>query len=147
MAKSIKDILLDDKPKIAKKIAKALGEPDQNPERYAQLERLKNDLRADNFLEFPKVKMVVTPTLLAYVDFSLAHNLVMVEMDQIRNAYRKNIYNGEYDFDNFYLGIELLDGQCYGIAPIIRNGDRNIDVYEPVIEAIHCRAANWKRGD
>lgn len=146
MAKTIKSILLDESPKNTKKINKALGGENASPDALATFEELKREIANDTFVDFPKLKLVITNSYILSYNLTFAYKFDVVPLSTVKNAYRTNIYNGEYDYDCFYLAVELISGDVREFAAICRN-KKALDAYVEVISEIQKRANCWSRGD
>lgn len=131
--KSVKEMISDTKPKNVKKITTAFekGGCSQYMASFI-VEAVK-----PSAIDFPKVKCLVTDNFFCsytYLGVAFSNSITVVPLDQIVNLYRSNInQNGEYDYDWFYLAIELCDGRKLYTAPFQRNAKTFASLYEEVV--------------
>lgn len=137
--KDIKVLLGDTKPKNQEKIRKASekGECAQYVDQFlAEVAKL-------TAIDFPMAKCIVTDNYFcAYDLFTIAFSktLTIIPLSNIVNLYRSNIsVNGDYDYANFHLDVELKDGQKKHVATVIRNAKNFATVYEGVISCVRSR--------
>ncbi|MCQ2467903.1 MAG: hypothetical protein MJ166_10325 [Clostridia bacterium] len=144
MAKSIKDMIFNDSKKNQKMIMKALGGDNASPEILARFEAFKNELGSDNFVEFPKLKVVITNSFVCGYTYGIGYTFDIVELSTVKNAYRSNLVFGEYDFAEFSLAVET-DASIHYISRILKN-KKGYDTFNEVISEIQKRATSWSRG-
>lgn len=144
MAKSIKDIVLDESPKNVKKITKALEKDSQPAAPY--FDAFKAELANGTFADFPKLKLVVTTSFVCYYETTFGYTFKIIPAAEIINAYRTNVVGGEYDYDGFTLAVET-DSSLYTLARVARNGKKTLNVFDEVIAEIKKRATSWNRGE
>lgn len=144
MAKSIKDILLDESPKGLKKIEKAL-EKHANTTTRENFETLKKELANDTFVDFPKLRVVVTNSCVCSYNTAITFTIDITPISKITNAFRSNIVNGEYDYDNFHLQLETTDHINVYYADQIRT-KKVFTAYDEVVAEIKKRIPSENRG-
>lgn len=137
--KLVKEMLGDTKPKNVSKITKAFeqGACSQYMPSF-MAEAVKSSA-----IDFPKVKCLVTDNFFCsytYLGVAFSNSITVVPLDQIVNLYRSNInQNGEYDYDWFYLALELCDGRKLYAAPFQRNAKTYATLYEDVVTCVRGR--------
>lgn len=137
--KPIKDILGDTKPKNIAKIEKAFVQG--NCRQF--MEVFMEEALKPTAMDFPKVKCLVTEHYFCcYSSFGggLTNMMTVVPLDQIVNLYRSNIgNNGEYDYDNFHITIELRNGNRRHVASVPRNAKTFMTIFEEVLAYTRSR--------
>lgn len=137
--KPIKEILGDTKPKNVAKITKAFEQG--NCSQY--MASFMAEAIKPTAMDFPKVKCLVTDNYFCCYSLfggGLSNQLTVVALDQIVNIYRSNIgNNGEYDYDNFHLTIELRNGNRLHVASVPRNAKTFMTIYEEVLACTRSR--------
>ena len=134
--KSIKEMLLDDSPKAAKKLEKLLA---KDTESASYLDAVKAEAGGSGAVEFPKLRMLVTDSFVCYLGLGIGGGLMIVPISSIRNLYRTNIIRYEYDYAYFTLAVETDSGIKY-LMRYPRNG-KAMDIFNEVIAAVKERMA------
>ena len=145
MAKPINVLLLDESEKNQKKINRMLEGNKISQLTVTNFEQMKSEVARGEFTDFSKIKIMITSSYLVYYNMILGYFFEIIPLNMIVNAYRTNMCNGEYDYNNFNLAVELTDSSVGYISTYIKT-DKNYDVYEPVITELKVRAENWSRG-
>lgn len=137
--KPIKTILGDTKPKNVEKIQKACEKGDSA--HYAS--SFLAEATKDTAIDFPKTKCLVTENFFcSYSLFGVAFSniLTIIPINQITNLYRSNVgADGSYDYDNFHLDIELIDGQKRQVSTVVRNAKNYATIYADVISCVRSK--------
>ncbi len=132
--KSIKELLLDESPKNQKKLEKMLA---KDPVSASYLAAVKAEANGAGAMEFTNLHTLVTNSFLCYQDIGIGGGLTILPISTIRNLYRTNIVNGEYDYSDFFLAVETSSAIRYMMrVPRYGNG---IDKYNDVIAAVRAR--------
>lgn len=136
--KSLKDYVLSDNPKMVKKMDKIL---EKNPSTATYYEAMKSELASSGAIaELPGLGLCVTASYLVVYQMGLGANVNVFPISTITNLYRTNVSNGEYDFDNFYLGVEFDNGSRFDLARFPRS-KKSLTQYDPIIDAVKSRKA------
>lgn len=137
--KPIKEILGDTKPKNEAKIKKAFEKGDCSQ----YMTQFMAEATKTTAIDFPKVKCLVTDNFFCCYSLfggGLSNLLKVIPLDQIVNIYRSNIdINGNFDYDDFHLDIELRDGGKLQVASVPRNAKTFMTIYEDVLACTRSR--------
>mgnify|MGYP003292642826 CR=1 FL=1 len=145
MAKSIKDMILDESPKSVKKIEKSLNSKNISPITVANFEAMKSELATGSSKDYPKLKVLITDSFVLRYETSFGFAFEIVPLKDVQNAYRSNIVNGEFEYDNFHLAIETAE-KTYYFAQMLKN-KKTYTAYEEIIADIKKKAGSWNRGE
>ena len=122
----------------AEKLAKALNK--SASEQYADAFRA--ELNAASCVDFPKLRMFVSDSFLCIYNFgALKFDVQLISIAEMANIYRSNMWNGEYDFKNWYLVSENAEGQRRFLASELRRGTKNMNVFDEVIACLRSKKA------
>lgn len=136
--KSLKDYVLNDSPKMTKKIEKIL---EKNPSTATYYDAMKSELASSGAVEeLPGVGLCVTASYLVVYSMGIGANINVFPLSTITNLYRSNVSNGEYDFDAFYLAVEFENGSRFDLARFPRS-KKSLTQYDPIIDAVKARKA------
>lgn len=73
----------------------------------------------------------------------LSNLMVVIPLDQIVNFYRTNINSdNKYDYDYFYLALELADGSKRITASMPRNAKTFMGIYSGLMACLRDRIRN-----
>jgi hypothetical protein len=133
--KGVKDLILDDSPKNAKKLEKLLA---QDPGSAAYLEAARAEAGSATAREFTKFRMMVTDSFVCFSRIGIAGALMIVPIAEITNIYRTSIIRNEYDFDQITLAVETANGIKY-MANYPRAGAKTLDIFNEIIEAVRAK--------
>ena len=133
--KGVKDLILDESPKNAKKLEKLLS---KDPASAALFEAAKAEAGRATAQEFPKFRLLVTDSYLCFWRFMVGGSLEIIPISQITNIYRTNILRGEYDFGNVILAVETNEGIRY-LTVYPRTAAKSLDVFNEAIAAVKAR--------
>lgn len=137
--KPIKEILGDTKPKNVAKITKAFEKGDCSQ----YMVPFMTEAVKPTAMDFPKVKCLVTDSFFCcYALFGggFGNIMTVVPLNQIVNLYRSNLgNNGEYDYDNFHLDVDLCDGRKLHVASVPRSAKTFMTIYEEVLACTRSR--------
>lgn len=135
--KNIKDLMLDDSPKNAKKLEKLLN---NDPGSEAYFESARAEASRATAHEFSKFRIMVTDSFLCFSRIGIGGALMIVPISKITAIYRTNVIGNEYDFNNFTLAVETDAGIKY-MAVYPRAGAKTLDIFNEVIDAVRAKMA------
>ena len=135
--KGLKDFILDDSPKAAKKLEKIFA---KDPESGAYFEQLKAEVNRPSAQEFPKFRIIITDSFVCFSRLMFGGSLEIIPLSQITNIYRTNIVRGGYDYENFTLAAETANGIRY-LSVYPRTSAKSLDVFNEVIDAVRAKIA------
>lgn len=135
--KGVKDMILDDSPKNAKKLEKLLA---KDPGSAAYLEAARAEASSATAKEFTKFRMLVTDSFICCSRIGIAGALIIVPISTVTNIYRTNIIMTEYDHDQFTLAVETTSGIKY-LANYPRAGAKTLDIFNEIIDTVRSRMA------
>lgn len=142
MAKTIIDMLKDDSPKMAKKINKCLESKNCSVMTKTYFESFRQEaISSGTAVDFPKVKIIVTNSYICSYEMTFGFTVDIVPLSIVENVYRSNIINGEYDYESFYLAIEMSEGRRTYFGRTLRVGKKNLDAFVDVINTIKSKKA------
>lgn len=133
--KGVKELLLDDSPKNAKKLEKLLA---KDAESASYLEACRAEAGSATAREFPKLNLLLTDSYLCSLRMGFAGGIRIVPVANITSIYRTNIIATEYDFDQFTLAVETTTGIKY-MCTMPRTGAKSLDVFKEVVDAVKAK--------
>ena len=134
--KGIKEMLLDESPKNVKKLEKML---EKAPGSAAYLEAAKAEANGAGTMEFPNLNAMVTDSFFCYHSVGIGAEFLILPLSSIVNLYRSNKVGNEYDYNNFRLAVETVNGTRY-LMPYPRAG-KGMDIYNDIIVAVKGKKA------
>lgn len=135
--KNIKELMLDDSPKNAKKLEKLLA---KDPGSEACFDAAREEASRPTAQEFSKFRMMVTDSFVCFSRIGIGGALMIVPISQIKSIYRTNLIGNSYDFNNFTLAVETDAGIKY-MAVYPRAGAKTLDIFNEVIDAVRAKMA------
>ena len=134
--KSLKDYVLDESPKMTKKMDKVL-EKSNSAQYYGPL---KQEVAQGVVAELPNLGLCVTNSYLVYYRMSgIGTDFNVFPLSEVSNVFRTNLV-GEYDWDAFYLGVEYNNGTRFNVSRVLRS-KKSFTIYDPIIDAVRARVA------
>ena len=133
--KGVKDLILDDSPKNAKKLEKLLS---KDPGSAAYFEAAKAEAARPAAQEFTKFRMMVTDSFVCFSRIGIGGALIIIPISQITTIYRTNVVRNTYDFDSVTLAVET-GSQIRYLAVYPRTSAKSLDVFNEVIAAVRNR--------
>ena len=135
--KNIKELMLDDSPKNAKKLEKLLA---KDPGSEAYFDAAREEASRPTAQEFSKFRMMVTDSFVCFSRIGIGGALMIVPISQIKSIYRTNVIGNSYDFNNFTLAVET-DAGIKHMAVYPRAGAKTLDIFNEVIDAVRAKMA------
>lgn len=140
MAKTITDVLKDDSPKMQAKITKYLEGDNVIGLTRQYFESFKNEvINGSSNHDFPKLKIIITDSFVAYYEYALSFKLNIVPLDMVKNVYRTNVVNGNYSFEDFFLAVEMTDGNKTLMSRTFRSGKKSLQIYDEIIATLKSK--------
>lgn len=137
--KSIFEVLGDTKPKSVEKLEKAFekGECSQFKDEFMK------EALIGTAKDFANVKCLVTDNYFCcYTGFigAFGKSILVFPLSLIGNLYRSNI-NAEpkYDYDNFYLQLELTNGKRIVVSPLLRRSKNAFNAYDEIVKYVKSK--------
>ena len=144
MAKSIKDILMDESPNNIKKIEKALTDKKASANTKTYFDSFKSEIATG--VDFPKVNTVVTNSFICNYSLTFGYTFDIIPLNSVKNVYRCNMINGKFDYNDLWLAVEYTDGRVSYIARVPRTNAKSLDSYVDVVAAIKSKLAAFGGG-
>lgn len=132
MAKNMLNLVLSDKAKDQTKITKAI---ESDSLTCACWEAFRQEAASGTTVELPNVKLIITDNYLCWYSTAIKLSFRLIPITSIMNLYRTNMIDGNYDYGNFRLALELSDGSRLTVAPYARS-KKTLDVYEEAIRIV-----------
>lgn len=140
--KSLHERLTVTKPKQEAKLAKAF----ENGGCLQYQAAFLNEVYRPTAVDFPALQCVVTESFFSCYNMlgsGFSNLMVVIPLDQIVNFYRTNINSeNKYDYDYFYLALELADGSKRITASMPRNAKTFMEIYSGLIACLRDRTRN-----
>ncbi len=134
--KPIVDILNDANPKAQAKLEKAFTKGGS----LEKKDQLMAELNLPTAVDFPNHKVIVTDHYICDYEFyaGLGSMLSVIEISGIERLYRSNITaEHEYDFDRFFVTMEMKDNSVNRIAYAKRNAKTFMTEFSDLIACIN----------
>ncbi len=146
MAKSIKDILMDESPKNIKKIEKALADKKADALTKTYFDSFKTEVCNGTGVDFPKVNTIVTNSFICNYGLTFGYTFTIIPLNTVKNVYRCNMINGKFDYDDLWLAVESTDDRKTYISRVQRTNAKSLDSYVDVVAAIKSKLAAFGGG-
>lgn len=137
MAKSFRDVILDENPKTIAKIEKAL----EKKQTLGLLEDLRRDLNSETCEDYTKLRVFVSNNYVCQYNLGIRYDIDVIPLANVAKVYRSSLIGDTFDYDYFHLCVETTDGVPRLFARMPHGNIAKFKAYDDVIADIKRRMA------